>query len=90
MGRFVQAYNTERRHSGLGFHTPADVHFGVTSYVDDQRLAALEMAWAEHPEPFGKNRLPKKMLLPHAAWINEPIEQEETEKNDLLRASGLT
>lgn len=80
MGRFVHAYNTEHRHSGLGFHTPADVHFGMTGHVDDQRLAALEKAWAEHPERFGKNRLPKKMLLPEAAWINEPIKQEEGEK----------
>ncbi len=77
MGRFVQAYNTEHRHSGLRFHTPADVHFGMTGHVDDQRLAELEAAWAEHPERFGKNQLPKKMMLPDAAWINEPIKQGE-------------
>lgn len=80
MGRFVQAYNTEHRHSGLGFHTLADVHFGMTGHVDDQRLAELEAACSEHPERFGKNRLRKKMLLPEVAWINEPIKKEEGEK----------
>lgn len=52
----------------------------MTGHVDDQHLAALEMAWSEHLERFGKNRLPKKMLLPEVAWINEPIKQEEGEK----------
>ena len=77
MDRFVQAYNTEHHHSGLGFHTPADVHYGMTGHVDDQRLAALEKAWAAHPERFGKPRLPKKLQLPAAAWINEPMEEKE-------------
>ena len=26
--RFFRWYNHEHHHSGLGFHTPADVHFG--------------------------------------------------------------
>lgn len=67
VSRNVHAYNTEHRHSGLGFHAPVDVHFGVTGHIDDQHLAALEKAWAEHPERFDKNRLPKKMLLPEVA-----------------------
>lgn len=28
MDRFVQAYNHEHHHSGIGLHTPADVHYG--------------------------------------------------------------
>jgi hypothetical protein len=64
----------------LVFHTHADVHFGMTGQVDGQRLAALEKAWAEHPERFGKNRLLKKMLLPEVTWNNEPLKQEEGEK----------
>jgi putative transposase len=27
-GRFFGWYNDEHRHSGVGFHTPADVHYG--------------------------------------------------------------
>lgn len=62
MGRFVHAYNTEHRHSG--FHSPADVHCRMTGHLDDQRLSALEKVWEEHPERFGKNLLPEKILLP--------------------------
>lgn len=54
MGRFVHAHNTLHRHSGLGFHTPVDVHFGMIAHGDDQRLAALEQAFAAHPERFGQ------------------------------------
>lgn len=67
MDRFVQSYNGHHRHSGIGFHTPADVHFGMTGHVDDQRLAALQKAWDEHPERFGRRRLPKKLQMPEAA-----------------------
>lgn len=77
MDRFVKAYNGQHRHSGIGFHTPADVHFGMTGHVEDQRLAALQTAWAEHPERFGQRRMPKKLQIPEAAWINEPVKQEE-------------
>lgn len=84
MGRFVHAYNTLHRHSGLGFHTPADVHFGMTGHVDDQRLVALEKAWAAHPERFGKARLPKKLRLPEVAWINEPVKLEKEDEMMLV------
>ncbi|MBM7768257.1 putative transposase [Glutamicibacter nicotianae] len=79
MNRVVQAYNGHHRHSGIGFHTPADVHFGMTGHVEDQRLAALQKAWDTHPERFGQRRLPKKLLLPVAAWINKPMKLEEGE-----------
>ena len=80
MYRFVQAYNGHHRHSGIGFNTPADVHFGMTGHVEDQRLAALQKAWDTHPERFGQRRMPKKLQMPVAAWINEPIKQEEREE----------
>ena len=80
MDRFVQAYNGHHRHSGIGFHTPADVHFGMTGHVEDQRLAALQAAWDAYPERFGQRRLPKKLQLPAAAWINEPMKLKEGEE----------
>lgn len=80
MGRFVQAYNTAHRDSGLDYQTLADEHFEVTEHVDDQRLDALVVAWAEHPERFGKNWLPKKKLLPQATRINESLKQEGGKK----------
>lgn len=80
MDRFVQAYNGQHRHSGIGFHTPADVHFGMTGRVDDQRLTALQEAWDEHPERFGQRRLPKKLQMPEVAWINEQARLFEGEE----------
>jgi len=80
MDRFVRAYNGHHRHSGIGFHTPADVHFGMTGHVEDQRLVALQKAWDTHPERFGQRRMPRKLQLPVAAWINEPVKQEEGEE----------
>jgi putative transposase len=32
-GRFFGWYNDEHRHSGVGFHTPADVHYGRAELV---------------------------------------------------------
>lgn len=83
LGRFVSAYNTHHRHSGIGFHTPADVHFGMTDHVDDQRLAALAKARVQHPERFGSSRLPKKLQLPDKPWNNDPIERKEAEENNV-------
>lgn len=70
MADFVEAYNHEHRHSGIGFHTPADVHFGLTTEVDHARHQAMQAAWHTHPERFAKHQLPKIVQLPDAAWIN--------------------
>lgn len=74
---FAGACNTQHRHSGIGFHTPADAHSGMTGQVDDQRLAALRQSWDAHPERFSASRLPMKLRLPEQAWINEPVAREE-------------
>lgn len=84
MADFVQKYNHRHRHSGIGFHTPADVHYGLTTEVDQARLQALEAAWQAHPERFSHTRLPKALQLPEAAWTNEP--QQEEAKDGKLAA----
>ena len=33
MDQFTQYYNHEHRHTGIGLHTPADVHYGLTAAV---------------------------------------------------------
>ncbi len=52
----------------------------MTGHVEDQRLAALQAAWGAHPERFGQRSLPKKLQVPEAAWINEPMKLEEREE----------
>jgi putative transposase len=71
-GIFFPWYNTEHHHSGLGLHTPEDVHYGRAVIKRDARVAVLGAAYAAHPERFVR-RPPTPPRLPTAAWINAPI-----------------
>jgi hypothetical protein len=51
-GRFFPWYNHDHRHSGLGLHTPADVHYGRAEAVRTARAGVLEAAYAANPERF--------------------------------------
>jgi len=74
MDAFVTAYNHEHHHTGLGLHTPADVHYGHAKAVALDRSAALATARAVHPERFGTSHDPKILALPDSAWINRPAQ----------------
>jgi putative transposase len=76
--RFFRWYNHEHRHSGLGFHTPADVHFGRADGVQLERARVLQAAYAAHPERFVR-QLPLPFPLPGVAWINKPTEVPPTQ-----------
>ena len=75
--RFFGWYNHEHRHSGIGFHTPADVHYGRAEAVRQQRAVVLHAAYAQHPERFVR-KPPQPPALPTAVWINEPNEDTPT------------
>jgi len=51
-GRFFRWYNDEHRHSGIGLHTPADVHYGRAELVRARRGEVLSAAYTQHPERF--------------------------------------
>lgn len=68
---FFQWYNTQHRHSGIGMHTPHDVHTGVATAKQAARASVLRAADARHPERF-VNRAPVPPTLPVEAWINKP------------------
>jgi putative transposase len=76
-GRFFTWYNDDHRHSGIGFHTPADVHYGRAEIVREQRGQVLNAAYAAHPERFVR-KAPEPPKLPTVAWINEPKEELPT------------
>jgi putative transposase len=76
-GWFFGWYNDEHRHSGIGFHTPADVHYGRAELVRARRAEVLTAAYAEHPERF-VGKPPKPPALPTAVWINQPKEDTTT------------
>jgi putative transposase len=69
--RFFAHYNHEHRHSGIGYHTPASIHYGTATEVRAQRQLTLDAAFAANPARFGHRR-PQPPRLPTVAWINEP------------------
>jgi putative transposase len=72
--RFFPWYNDGHRHSGLGYHTPADVHYGRAGIVRGRRVDVLTAAYTAHPERFVR-KAPEPPELPGPAWINRPAEE---------------
>ena len=74
MDAFVDGYNHHHRHTGIGLHTPADVHYGHAAAVAAERETTLAEARRRHPERFATSHSPKILHRPHAAWVNQPQE----------------
>ena len=68
---FFAYYNHEHRHSGIGLHTPASVHYGTATEIRARRARTLDAAYAANPTRFG-HRPPTPPKLPTKAWINDP------------------
>jgi putative transposase len=68
---FFAWYNEEHRHSGIGFMTPAAVHFGQGASIHAQRAQVLKAAYAANPARF-KHRVPTPPELPTVVGINLP------------------
>jgi putative transposase len=70
-GHLFGWYNNEHHHSGIGFYTPADVHYGRVVLLKAVRQAALNAAYQRHPERFVRH-WPQASCPPPAVWINPP------------------
>jgi len=68
---FFPWYNTDHRHSALGWHTPHEVHHGLAAARREQRALVLQAAYAANPERFVR-QAPTPPVLPTAVWINPP------------------
>ncbi len=68
---FFTWYNTEHRHGGIGWLTPAMVHSGQAEAVRARRREVLVAAYAAHPGRFVR-KPPEPPALPAAVWINPP------------------
>ena len=82
MDEFTQWYNHEHRHTGIGLHTPADVHYALAAAKAVDRHTVLAQARARHPHRFGGITTAPKMLdLPDTVWINRPADdtRQDTE-----------
>ena len=76
---FFRWYNTEHRHSGIVFMTPADVHHGRVNQIIEIRAQALSAAYDANPARF-KGKRPEPKLPPQAVWINPPVDGSSDEK----------
>jgi putative transposase len=80
MDTFTNWYNHEHRHTGIGLHTPADVHFGLATDKAANRRCVLTDARARHPHRFGTTAgAPKILDLPDTAWINRAAQNTTQE-----------
>jgi putative transposase len=68
---FFDYYNHQHRHSGIGLHTPASVHYGTAIEIRAQRTVTLDAAYTANPDRFRRRR-PTPPALPTVAWINDP------------------
>jgi len=72
---FFRWYNTGHYHSGIGYLTPEDVHYGRAEQIIKEREKVLKAAFEKHPNRF-KGKVPNPMALPKAVWINKPSPNE--------------
>jgi putative transposase len=77
--QFFSYYNHEHRHSGIGLHTPASVHYGTATEVRAKRAVTLDAAYAANPARF-RHRRPTPPKLPTATWINKPTIENDAQK----------
>lgn len=72
-------YNREHRHTGIGLHTPADLHFGLAAGKAADRRSVLAAAREQHPHRFTTTTTtaPKILDLPYSIWINRPADESE-------------
>jgi len=74
---FFTWYNADHRHSGIGYHTAHDVHYGHAEHVRAARADTLSLAHARNPERFVRKH-PEPPALPTIVWINKPDKDTET------------
>lgn len=74
---FFWWYNHEHYHSGIGWHHPADVHYGHTEQVRQARAEVLAAAYTRHPQRFVRKH-PTPPVIPTTVWINPPLDQTDT------------
>jgi putative transposase len=71
---FFDHYNHVHRHSGIGLHTPASVHYGTHTEIREQRQATLTTAFELNPIRF-RRIAPQAPIIPEIVWINPPIKE---------------
>jgi putative transposase len=79
---FFDWYNHEHHHSGIGWLTPAMLHYGQAEHVVQQRQQVLLAAYLAHPERFVQGQ-PSPPSVPTEVWINPPQPNPQSTQEDL-------
>ncbi|NNF54795.1 MAG: IS3 family transposase [Acidimicrobiales bacterium] len=75
---FINYYNHEHYHTGIGLMTPATIHYGQAETVITRRQTVLDDAYQANPERF-TNKPPQAPRHPTQAWINKPPQPPSTQ-----------
>ena len=78
--QFFTWYNDQHHHCGIGYMTPYSIHYGTAQAIHATRLAALDKAFAAHPNRF-KGKQPQPHHLPTEVWINPPKDSNNLNTN---------
>ncbi len=73
---FIDWYNRDHHHAGIGLMTPDQVHYGQADAVHDARQKILDLAYVANPERFVK-KSPNPPNKPTAVWINPRVQKLE-------------
>jgi len=80
MNDFVEYYEHEHLHTGIGLNTPANVHFRIAENTSTQGPEILAAARTANPERFTTQEImPKILNLPRHALINKPSDDSAKE-----------
>ena len=71
---FINAYNTEHRHSGIGHYTPESVHHDTWTVDQRRRQRLLTRSWRKNPHRY--HRRPRAQSVHDKSWINKPNEHQ--------------
>ena len=78
MAAFVDWYNTEHLHSGIGYVTPQQRHEGTAATILEARNRTLEKAYRLNPQRW--SRKPKQWTAPDVVYLNPSFENKQTAK----------
>jgi len=80
---FIDWYNTEHLHSGIGYVTPEARHAGKADKIFAKRNKTYALAYEQHPERW--SRKPKNWSIPSAVYLNP---SDETKKMNTKRKAA--
>ncbi len=86
--RFYRWYNHNHHHSGIGMHTPSDVHHGHAAVVRAARAATLSAAYAATPTGSSAST-PNRRACPARPRSTDPNQQTQR-INQKTDPTGLT